>query len=94
MSENLRLLAESEVVLVEPWLTKAPMPRRHAVGVPADVEPMAKRFRSVRPPPVRETGLAQQTANTVADDAHSPFDDAVGLGALVVPHRSAGLRLH
>ena len=79
---EVHLLAECEVVLVGPWLTTAPVPRGHAVRVPADVEPMAERSRSIRPPPVRETGLAQQTANTVADDAHSPFDDAVGLGAV------------
>ena len=43
---------------------------------------MAECSRSIRPPPVREAGLAQQTAYAVADDAHSPLENAVGLGAV------------
>ena len=65
---EVHLLAEGEVVLAGPLLTTMPVPRGHALWFLADDKPMAERSCSIRPPPVRETGLAQQTANTVADD--------------------------
>ena len=78
----MHLLAEGEVVLVGPWLSTAPMPGGHAVDVLANVESVAECPRSICPPAVREARLAQQTAYAVADDAHTPLDDAVGLGAV------------